>query len=184
MALPGSGEKGVATMKTITVIMRIIDTINEKIARLFSLLIFFLILTLSYEVVARYAFGAPTQWSFDLTYFLCSMAMILGMAYTWRIGGHVRVDLISTKLPRRFAALLQVLFMLSLFFLCWVNIFWVMTTHVTESWRILERSTTGFMPPIYPYKTWIYIGVAMMILQGVVVLIKELHVLIKGEELP
>jgi hypothetical protein len=32
MALPGSGEKGVATMKTITVIMRIIDTINEKIA--------------------------------------------------------------------------------------------------------------------------------------------------------
>ncbi len=170
-------------MKTIIEIVKMINSFNEKVARYVSYLIFLLILTLTYEVVVRYGFNSPTQWSFDMTYFLCSAAMILGMAYTWQSGGHVAVDLIANKLPRRVAAGLNVFFMIILFFLCWIGIFWVFTPHLLNSWQILERSTTGYMPPIYPYKTWVYIGVAMLILEGIVVFIKELYILIKGEEL-
>lgn len=170
-------------MNTIKAITKIINAVNEKIARYVSYLLWLLILTLTYEVVMRYGFNAPTQWSFDLTYFLCSMAMILTMAYTWQTGGHVAVDLISSKLPRRVRALLNVFFMITLFFLCWVGILWVMTPHLLNSWKILERSATGFMPPIYPYKTWIFIGIILMVLEGIVVFAKELYVLIKGEEL-
>ena len=168
-----------ALKKTIS----LINKLNEKVARYVSFLIILLILTLCYEVVARYGFNSPTQWSFDLTYFLCSMAMILGMAYTWQIDGHVSVDLFSSKFTRRRRAGINVFLMLVLFFLCWVNIFFNTFFHVFNSWKILERSTTGFMPPIYPYKTWIFIGVVLLLLQGVVVFIKELYVLIKGEEL-
>jgi TRAP-type mannitol/chloroaromatic compound transport system permease small subunit len=38
------------------------------------------------------------------------------------------------------------------------------------------------MPPIFPYKTWIFAGVGMLLLQGIVEVIKALHVLITGEE--
>jgi len=160
-----------------------INKLNEKVARYVSFLIILLILTLCYEVVARYGFNAPTQWSFDLTYFLCSMAMVLGLAYTWQIDGHVSVDLFSSRFSRKKRAGVTVFFLLVLFFLSWVNIFLYSSVHVINSWKILKRSTTGFMPPVYPYKTWILIGVILLLLQGMVLFIKELYFLIKGEEL-
>ncbi|MBR9981017.1 MAG: TRAP transporter small permease subunit [Desulfatitalea sp.] len=159
-----------------------INKFNEIIAKAFSFLIFLLVLTLTYEVVARYAFNQPTQWSFDATYFLCSLVLVMGLAYTWQIGGHVSVDLITIKLPRRVNAALKVFFILTIFYLCWFNIFRVMLPHLQASWALKERSMTGFMPPIYPYKTWIFAGVTLLLLQGVVEFIKELHVLITGDE--
>lgn len=163
-------------------LMKAVNKCNEYIAKGFSFLIFLLILTLSYEVVARYAFNQPTQWSFDATYFLSSLVLVLGMAYTWQIDGHVSVDLISNKLPRRVNAAFKVVFILGLFYLCWFQIFRVMLPHLQSSWALKERSMTGFMPPIYPYKTWIFAGVVLLLLQGVVEIIKALHVLITGEE--
>jgi TRAP-type mannitol/chloroaromatic compound transport system permease small subunit len=169
-------------MAVIKLLMKVIQKFNELVAKSFSFLIFLLILTLTYEVVARYGFGRPTQWSFDATYFISSLVLVLGLAYTWQIGGHVSVDLISVKLPRRVNAALTVIFILGLFFLCWFNIFRVMIPHLQSSWAVKERSMTGFMPPIFPYKTWIFAGVGMLLLQGIVEVIKALHVLITGEE--
>ncbi len=174
--------KGVV-MNIIKAIIKFIHKMNEKIAKLFSYCIVLLILALCYEVVARYVFNAPTTWSFDATYFFCSAAMIFGMAYCWQLGGHVKVDIFSVKLPRRVNAALQCIFMVVLFFVCWINILHSMFLDVIKSWSILERATVGFMPPIYPYKTWIMLGVFLLVLEGIVIFIKELYVLIKGEEL-
>lgn len=163
-------------------LIRAINATTAAIARTFSYLIFLLILTLTYEVVARYGFNAPTQWSFDATYFISSLILILGMAYTWQQKGHVSVDLISSRMPRRVTAGLQVFFIITLFFLCWFNIARVMIPHLQMSWALKERSMTGFMPPIYPYKTWIFVGIALLLLQGIVEFIKELRVLLTGKE--
>lgn len=170
-------------MTALKMLMTVINVINEKIAKAFSFLIFLLVLTLTYEVVARYGFNKPTQWSFDATYFISSLILVLGLAYTWQIGGHVSVDLITTKLPRRVNAALKVFFILTLFFLCWLNIFRVMIPHLQSSWMLKERSMTGFMPPIYPYKTWIFAGIGLLVLQGIVELIKETYALITGREI-
>jgi len=169
-------------MAALKLVMKAINTINEKIAKAFSFLIFLLIATLTYEVIARYGFNKPTQWSFDATYFISSLILVLGLAYTWQIGGHVSVDLITGTLPRRVNAAIRVVFIAGLFYLCWSNIFRVMIPHLQSSWFLKERSMTGFMPPIYPYKTWIFVGVAMLLLQGIVEFFKELHVLITGDE--
>ena len=169
-------------MAALKLLMKIINTFKEKIAKAFSFLIFLLITTLTYEVIARYGFNKPTQWSFDATYFISSIILVFGLAYTWQVGGHVSVDLITIKLPRRANAALRVFFILALFFFCWFNIVRVMIPHLQNSLMLKERSMTGFMPPIYPYKLWIFAGVAMLVLQGVVEFIKELCVLITGEE--
>jgi len=170
-------------MKTVIAMMKIVDVINEKIAKMTSYCLILLILSLVYEVIARYAFNAPTVWSSDATYFLCSIALIFTMAHTWQTGGHVSVDMLLVKFPVRIQACLNVFFLLTLFFLCWVMILWAMAPHVIESWRILERSSIGYYPPIYPYKTWILIGTFLFVLQGVNVFIKEWYRLIKGKEL-
>jgi TRAP-type mannitol/chloroaromatic compound transport system permease small subunit len=170
-------------MKTIIAIMKIINIINERIARIASFCMPLLILSLIYEVVARYVFDAPTTWSSDATYFLSSLVLVLTLAYTWQVGGHVSVDMILVKFPVKVQAFLNVFFMLSMFFLCWFLIVWAMVPTVIESWRILERSTIGYFPPIYPYKTWILIGTIMLVLQGFNVFISELYRLINGKEL-
>jgi len=170
-------------MKTVIAVMKIVETINEKVAKITSYCLILLILSLVYEVFARYVFNAPTTWSSDATYFLCSIALIFAMAYTWQTGGHVSVDMILVKLPVKVQAFLNVFFMLTMFFLCWLMIIGVMVPHVIESWRILERSSIGYFPPIYPYKTWILIGTLMLVIQGINVFIKELYRLIKGKEL-
>jgi TRAP-type mannitol/chloroaromatic compound transport system permease small subunit len=170
-------------MKTVIAMMRIIDTVNERIAKIASYCLILLILSLVYEVFARYAFNAPTTWSSDATYFLCSIAIIFAMAYTWQTGGHVSVDMILVKFPVKGQASLNVFFMVVMFFLCWFMIVGVMVPEVIQSWRILERSSIGYFPPIYPYKTWILIGTLMLVLQGFNVFIKELYRLVKGKEL-
>lgn len=159
-----------------------IDIFNEKICRIFSYLTFFLIFSLTYEVISRYVFNNPTQWSFDATYFSCSLFLALGMAHTWRAGEHVNVDFIIVKFPKRVAAGINAFFMIVLFFLTWVGIVRVLYPHVLNSWALKERSMTGFMPPIYPYKTWILVGIIFLLLQGVSEFIRYIHVMITGDE--
>ena len=165
-------------MVVIDKIIWVIDKINEYISKAVSFLVFALILTLSYEVVARYFFGAPTQWSFNLTYFISSFFLMLSMGYTWQCREHVAVDLISSHLPEKLGAILTILFILGLFFLAWTNIGRVMYTDMLRSWALQERSTIGAMPPVYHYKTWIFFGVALLLLQGVSQLLKEIGILL------
>ncbi len=170
-------------MKTVIAIMKFINFLTTITAKAVSYACLLLILALCYEVIARYVFGAPTTWSFDATYFLCSIAMVLTLAYTWQQNAHVSVDMILAKFSIKVQALLNVIFLLIIFFLTWILIIGAMFPHVIESWRILERSSIGYMPPIYPYKTWILAGTILMTLQGVNVFIKELYRLFNGKEL-
>lgn len=169
-------------MAFLKLLIKVINFTTATIAQVASYIIFLLILTLTYEVAARYGFNAPTQWSYDLTYFLASIILIFGMAYTWQEKGHVAVDLISSMLPRRVTAAIHVFFILVLFFFCWFNILRAMLPHLQSSWALKERSMTGYMPIVYPYKTWISAGVLLLLLQGVVEFIKELRVLLTGDE--
>src|SRR5215470_16417163 len=51
-----------------------------------------LVLAVAYEVIARYAFNAPTIWSFDVTYMLYGTIFMLGAAYALHKGAHIRTD--------------------------------------------------------------------------------------------
>lgn len=167
-------------MKTI---IDVIDLINEKIAKLVSYLAIVLVLQLVYEVFCRYILDKPNIWSFDVTYFISSFFIIFGMAYTWKMGGHVGVDLFSGKMPPRIKAAIFCIFMLALFFTSWGNIVREMLKNAIMSWSIHERSTAGSMPPVYPYKTWMLAGVVMLMVQGLSQFLKSLHVLITGKTL-
>jgi len=62
-----------------------IDKINEVMAKTFAWAMFILVLTMTYEVISRYLFDSPTIWSYDVSYFLGSLTLMLGMAYTLKI---------------------------------------------------------------------------------------------------
>src|SRR2546426_3001265 len=59
-------EQSPGLIKTVRVIDKFTDTTGVWVAWLNIPLV----LAVSYEVIARYAFDAPTIWSFDVTYML------------------------------------------------------------------------------------------------------------------
>lgn len=58
-------------------------------------------LILSYEVVCRYFFNAPTIWAQETSTYLYMWTMLAAAAYTLQEGKHVHVDLVTERLPSR-----------------------------------------------------------------------------------
>lgn len=172
-------------MTILKTVLQTIDKMNEVIAKIFAWSMLLLTLTMTYEVIARYIFNSPTLWSYDLSYFLGSMTLIFGMAYTLKIKGHVSIDIIYNKFPKRVQALLYVIFALVLFFPLYGLMVKVMIPHTLFSWANHERSWVGsWQPIVYPFKTWITAGIVMLLLQGIAEFIRDLAVLITGGERP
>lgn len=165
-------------MKVVTTIIRIIDRINEVVTKSAQWLVILLVLTLVYEVIMRYIFRSPTLWSFDVSYMSASLFIMLGMGYTLQQKGHVNIDIIIDKFSRRTQALLNIIFMLLLFFPLWFSIMDVFIPHLIRSWAMGERASVGtWLPPIYPFKTWLLAGMFLMFLQGTSEFLKEILVL-------
>src|SRR5213078_1409011 len=70
----------------------VLDAIPRIVGRVTAWLILPMIASLVYEVIARYAFDAPTLWAYDMTYMLYGTFFMLGSAWTLQRGGHIRTD--------------------------------------------------------------------------------------------
>jgi len=59
-----------------------------------------IVLVMVYEVVARYAFGAPTRWALEVSIALASVGFVLGGAFCMAEGTHMRIDLLTERRPQ------------------------------------------------------------------------------------
>lgn len=68
-----------------------------------------IVLIMVYEVVARYAFNAPTIWAHESAVLLASLAFVFGGAFCMAEGTHMRITLLVDKHPRfkRFSDLIS-----------------------------------------------------------------------------
>lgn len=74
-----------------------IDQFTLWVGKLVGWMLIPMILSLAYEVVARYAFGKPTIWAYDMTFMLYGSFFMLGASYTLRKKGHIRTDMFYEK---------------------------------------------------------------------------------------
>lgn len=64
-------------------------------------------LWISYDVVARYLFAAPTVWAGDLAEYTLLVATFFGGPWLVRHNGHITVEVAIERLPRRTRATLR-----------------------------------------------------------------------------
>ena len=62
----------------------------------------------TFDVLMRYFFDRPQLFVDELASFLLVFVVFAGLAYTFRAGGHVRVDLVTSSLARPVRAWLRV----------------------------------------------------------------------------
>jgi TRAP-type mannitol/chloroaromatic compound transport system permease small subunit len=127
----------------------------------------------TYDVFMRYLFRAPTNWAFDVSYFMYGALFMMAGAYTLSRNGHVRGDFVYRMWPARIQAsidlVLFILFMLPGF----GALFYYGIPYASVSWAIREVSIyapTG--APVYPHKTLIPIAALLMLFQCVAEIIR------------
>jgi TRAP-type mannitol/chloroaromatic compound transport system permease small subunit len=160
--------------------LRVTDTISEWAGKLFSWLILPLVAALFYEVVARYAFNAPTVWAWDMSYMLYGALFMLGAAYTLRLEGHVRVDVFYRLLRPRWRAVIDLLLYLIFFFPAMIVLLKYGMDYAWYAWSIQERAAVSpWRPPIYPLKTVIPVAAFLLLLQGVAQWVRSLTIALR-----
>ena len=159
-------------------VTRALDAITRVVGRTVAWLIVPMVGSLVYEVTARYVFDAPTLWAYDMTYMLYGTFFMLGSAWTLQRGGHIRTDTFYAEWsPRRRAivdATCYVLFFLPAMFVfldLGAEYFW-------KSFQQNERIVTSpWLPIVWPFKFVLPLTAALLIIQGVSELIKNVRII-------
>src|SRR5262245_30284347 len=143
-----------------------------------------LVLAVSYEVIARYFFNAPTIWVYDVTYMLYGAIFMLGAAYALRLGAHIRTDFFYEHWSARTKGSVDSVAYLALFF---PSLILFLVVGAEESWyafRISETSEqTPWRPLLWPFKLVVPLTCVLLMIQGVSEVIKSLHAAFTGVEL-
>jgi TRAP-type mannitol/chloroaromatic compound transport system permease small subunit len=168
-------------MHALRTCLSIIDKINEWVAKLVSWAIILIIGSTAYEVIMRYVFASPTEWSFELNYLTNGVYFLLLGAFTFAVQGHVNVDIFYARFSPRTRAIVDLLTApLFFFFISMMLIFG--GQFALDSLAYRETLSSAWAPPIYPVKMIIPIAAAMLIIQGIAKFIRDLHTAITGKE--
>lgn len=160
-----------------------IDAMSEWCGRLFSWFLVTLVGLSIYEVITRRLFGHPTIWTFETLGYLFCATVMLTMGYVLRHKGHVHIDIYTARLSPRSQAILEVItFILFLGFFTTVFL-WKGIIYAGMSWMRLERAPSAFNFYVFPAKTLIPVGAALLLIQGIADAIRNIVFVIKGERL-
>jgi TRAP-type mannitol/chloroaromatic compound transport system permease small subunit len=170
-------EAGPAARATIAVI----DRISDVSGRITAWLIIPMTLAVTWEVVGRHFFRAPTIWAFDVTYMLYGTHFMLGTAYTLMRIGHVRSDMLYQGWSVRRQNLVDAIGYLFFFFPAMALFFYFSGQEAYHSWEIRETSDASpWHPIIYPFKAVIPLTALLLSIQGVAEFLKSLYAIRTG----
>ena len=157
-------------------VLRGIEKLSEWTGHLSGGLLFALVLLVCVDVVGRYLFNTGAVFIQELEWWLYSLSFLLGGAYTLRHNGHVRVDLLYSRLSPRKQHWIDLVGTVCLLFpFCYLVIVtgW---DYTLLSWRFREGSPDpGGLPAYYLLKGVIVLGFVLIALQGAVEIVKHAY---------
>lgn len=161
-------------------VLRFIDSTSIHTAGLLKFLCYALVLDVTYDVVMRYIFNAPPQWAYDMAVMLGGSIYILSWGYTHLHKAHVRVDVFYTHLSPRRKALIDTIGTVFLTFPLLATLIYISLSYALESWAINEKwKETYWYPPMYPFRTAVFIAYCLFALQVLAQFVRDIHLLVK-----
>ena len=143
----------------------IFDRILSILATLCSVLLFFMMLFVCYEVVMRYFFNSPTNWVVDISSFILLFFPFLVGAWILKRNEHVRMDLLLTRLSPKSQARLNTITYLIAAAASLTLTYYGFTT-AQELYKMGYRTNTNLIIPKWPILAVIPIGFFFLFLQS------------------
>ena len=156
-----------------------VEKLNSWMAVVSSWTLLAMTLIVGFEVVSRYVFNAPTIWAWDVNVQLMVLLLMLGMAEAYKRDVHVRVDVLTAKLSYRQRAIIDLLYA-PVFLFITIVLVWTGWIYFYDSFHRLQTASTIFAPPLYPIKFTLPLGGALLLLQGLVKLVRDIQLVVHG----
>ena len=169
---------------TLIRLVRAIDKFTDTTGGWISWLSVPLVLAVTYEVILRYFFNAPTIWSFDVTYMLYGTLFMLGAAYALHKGAHIRTDFFFERWSVKTKGIIDSVAYLLFFFPSLLVFLYICAQEGWYAFEIGETSEqTPWRPILWPFKMMVPLAILLLLIQGVSETIKSLWAARTGIEL-
>ena len=163
--------------------IRAIDGFTNLTGRLIALSMAFLMAIITYEVIARYVFNAPTIWVFETSNFTNGAAFMLGCGYALLKGAHVRTDIFWENYSERRKGIIDLLSYLILFFPALITLMVISIDDAYLSYEIGERSQESvWRATMWPFRASIPIAALLFVIQGISESLKCIYQIRFGRE--
>ena len=159
-----------------------IDKFSKRVGSVVCWILMPLIFAMTYEVLARKLFLAPTIWAYDISRFLYGALFMLGAGYALSKGVHIRADFLYRNFKIKNQGTID-FWLYILFYFPGLIVFLYMTIgYVGESIQRGERGMdTTWMPYMWPIKTCLLIGIVFLLIQGISELFKSYWAATRGK---
>ncbi len=163
-------------------VLHVIDLMSTWTGKTVSWLALAMMITIVYDVVARYFFMSPTIWAEETGRFLLTGYFLLGGAYTLYYKGHVRMDVLYTRLSVRGKAITDA-FTFLMFAFVMIILIWFGSEMTWQSLKYWERTESYWAPPTFFVKVTVPISGLLMLLEGLAQLARDINTILTGKEI-
>ena len=133
------------------------------------------------NVAGRYLFNKPVTGTLEITESLLVLTIFLSLALTQYDGGHIRVNLVTRRLPEAVARGLTVVSMLiGAGFFTWCG--YAAWIFAAQSYSFNEQEWGEVVFPLWPMKFVVFFGIALLAIQFLLDAIAETTTHIAADE--
>ena len=156
----------------ISYLSRLIGGLSNFGGALSQVVAFLMMLLITVDVIGRYAFSRPTYVADELSgYFLVAITF-LALGQTQRLGKHLRVDILFSRLPKKKGAWLTLFTsILSLVFLIWFT--WSTAVSAMQTYDMGTRKQTILATPYWIPELLLPVGLCIFSLQMIVSIVQQ-----------
>lgn len=159
-------------MRLLLAVSRFIDALNERVGGTVLWLTLIVVFVSAGNAVVRKVFHTSSNAWLELQWYLFGAIFLLASGYTFLRNEHVRVDVVSTRFPRKVQVWIEILGIVFFIFPAAGLILWLSLPYFYESFRLQELSSNTGGLIRWPAKLLIPVGFGLLILSGVSRLIK------------
>lgn len=138
-----------------------------------------LMLGISADVGRRYFVGSSILGMLEVSETLMVLMVFLGMSYAEHTKTHVRMTLLTSRLPLRMAAVLRLTaFVISTWIIGWMA--WQTTMRARSSIQMGEFGMGVLQLPLWPARAAIALGLAAATVQLIIRIVDQLYMIVRG----
>lgn len=173
------GEGGAAARRTaygaLAPVARACDAIEWAIVRIAALALAVMVLLTTADALARYFLNSPITGAMELTNeFLMPALVFFTMSYVYRMGGHVRVTILSERFPPAVQRASLVLFD-AVTAVLFAGLTWGVALRAIDSFGMREYSSSPLGYLLAPSFAIVAIGGALMTVRAAVAALSAHH---------
>jgi TRAP-type mannitol/chloroaromatic compound transport system permease small subunit len=159
----------------IVTFVRRVDAMNRWIGRIVIYFIVLLLGILLYAAFSKAVFSISPIWTIEMAQFTLTAYYMLGGSYSYQNEAHVRMDLFYSRWSPKTKAIVDLFTVIGLIVYLGVLLYGAAES-TYYSFETAQRRPSAWQPYLWPIRSIMAVGIAMMLLQALSTFFKDLAI--------